>query len=146
LREVDPDALAAARTRDPRAAVAALDSLRRRRTRRLPSRSSHDGGTILVDTPHEILVNKLGTLLNRAEPRDLIDLRALLQHGGDLRRALRDAARKDGGFSPLTVGWSLEGFDVEKRGAALGMTATEVRELDAYRRRLRDEIAALARP
>jgi hypothetical protein len=50
---------------------------------------------VLVDTPQEILANKIGTLLHRAEPRDLIDLRALLHAGSDLQRALRDAARKD---------------------------------------------------
>jgi len=101
---------------------------------------------ILVDTRHEILVNKLGTLLNRAEPRDLVDLRELLASGGDLRRALLGAARKDGGFSALTVGWSLEGFDVIKKALALGMSERDARELDAFRQRLRDEIAALAKP
>lgn len=101
---------------------------------------------ILVDTPHEILVNKLGALLHRAEPRDLIDLRGLLAEGGDLRRALADAARKDGGFSPLTAGWSLEQFDVLSRARVLGLDEAEARELDQFRRRLRDEIAALAQP
>lgn len=101
---------------------------------------------ILVDTPHEILVNKLGTLLHRAEPRDLVDLRELLANGGNLRRALLGAARKDGGFSPLTVGWSLEGFDVLEKARALGMSESDARELDAFRQRLRDEIAGLAKP
>ena len=56
------------------------------------------------------------------------------------------AARKDGGFSPLTVSWSLEGFDVLKKAKAVGMSDAEARELDEFRQRLRDEIAALARP
>jgi len=111
-----------------------------------PSEQPVGATRILVDTRHEILVNKLGTLLHRREPRDLIDLQALLGAGGDLRRALVDAARKDGGFSPLTVGWSLESFAVDKRAAAIGLSEDQARDLDAFRRRLRDEIAALARP
>jgi predicted nucleotidyltransferase component of viral defense system len=57
-------------------------------------------GEIEVDSPHEILVNKLCALLGRAELRDLVDLQQLLAQGGDLERAIRDAARKDRG-SPL---------------------------------------------
>src|SRR5262245_19375241 len=65
------------------------------------------GISISVDTPHEILVNKLCALLGRAEIRDLIDVRALLQSGADLKKAIQDAPRKDAGFSPLTLAWIL---------------------------------------
>ncbi len=111
-----------------------------------PREATVGNSRILVDTPHEILTNKLGTLLHRAEPRDLIDLRELLGRGGDLSRALGDAARKDGGFSPLTVGWSLQSFDVLARARTLGMSDADARELDCFRQRLRDDIAQLARP
>lgn len=60
-----------------------------------------------IDSRHEILVNKLCTLLSRTEVRDLEDVRALLAAGGDLDRALHDAPQKDGGFSPLVLAWSL---------------------------------------
>ena len=63
---------------------------------------------ILVDTPHEILVNKLCALLSRSETRDLVDVEALLLAGGSLDRALVDAAKKDGGFSPQTLAWVLQ--------------------------------------
>jgi hypothetical protein len=66
------------------------------------------GVPVRVDTAHEILVNKLGTLLSRSEVRDVIDADALLGAGGDLQRALRDAARKDGAMSPATLMWVLE--------------------------------------
>ena len=62
-----------------------------------------EGVAILVDSAHEILVNKLCTLLERSELRDLLDVRVLLEGGGDLRRALREAPSKDLGFSPLTL-------------------------------------------
>lgn len=63
---------------------------------------------LLVDTRHEILVNKLTALLSRWAVRDLVDVRALLDAGGDLSRALSDAPRKDGGFSAQTLAWVLD--------------------------------------
>lgn len=63
---------------------------------------------ILVDTAYEILVNKLNALLGRWASRDLVDVQALLATGLDLERALRDAPRKDGGFSPETLAWVLD--------------------------------------
>ena len=66
---------------------------------------------IHVDTPHEILINKLCALLSRGETRDLVDVDALLTAGGDLERALADASRKDGGFSALTLAWVLQSLD-----------------------------------
>jgi hypothetical protein len=67
------------------------------------------GGALvrLVDTPCEILANKLTALLSRWAVRDLVDVRALLDAGGDLSRGLEDAARKDSGFSPPTLAWVL---------------------------------------
>lgn len=69
---------------------------------------------ILVDTPHEILVNKLCALLGRQAIRDLVDVQALLEAGGDLERAVRDAPRKDGGFSPPTLAWLIQDLPVER--------------------------------
>lgn len=68
---------------------------------------------VWVDTPHEILVNKLTALLSRSEVRDLEDVRVLLERGGELERALRDAPCKDGGFSALTLGWLLSELSLE---------------------------------
>ncbi len=104
------------------------------------------GASIRVDSPHEILVNKLGALLHRAEIRDLIDLRVLLAQGGDLQRALRDAARKDGGFSPLMVGHLLHGFPIERQAQLAAVSATETAELARFRAELAARIAELARP
>lgn len=69
---------------------------------------------LLVDSPHEILVNKLCALLGRTAIRDLVDVAALLGAGGDLDRALRDAPKKDSGFSPPTLAWVLSSLEVEK--------------------------------
>lgn len=82
-----------------------------------------------VDSPHEILVNKLCALVSRSELRDLEDVRALLEAGGDLERALEDAPKKDGGFSPMTLAWLLPQVDL-RRAAALGFDEAR---LDAAR-------------
>src|SRR5262249_12463165 len=55
---------------------------------------------VLVDTARELLAQKLCALVSRTELRDLEDIGALLDAGGDLGRGLQDAATRDGGFSP----------------------------------------------
>ena len=88
---------------------------------------------VLVDTAHEILVNKLNALLGRSALRDLVDVGALLDAGGDLDRAIADAARKDGGFSPPTLAWLLDQLPV----AALATSSNlEAPPLVALRDRL----------
>ncbi|MEW5850328.1 MAG: nucleotidyl transferase AbiEii/AbiGii toxin family protein [Myxococcota bacterium] len=100
---------------------------------------------ILVDTPHEILVNKLTALMSRSEVRDLVDIRALLRAGGDLQRALEDAPKKDGGFSPLTLAWLLEEFPLKSAGRALGMSPEFLDELDAFRTSLKQRVLDFAK-
>ena len=78
---------------------------------------------LLIDSPHEILVNKLCALLSRSEPRDLVDVGALVAHGEDLQRAIADAPKKDGGFSPPTLAWVLESFSLAS-SARLGFDPT----------------------
>jgi hypothetical protein len=103
--------------------------------------------SILVDTPHEILVNKLCALLSRAELRDLVDLRALLERGGDLDRALRDAPRKDGGFSVLMLAWILKDLPIERLAkAAVDEQWVDVGELARFRDELVARLAAAGAP
>jgi Nucleotidyl transferase AbiEii toxin, Type IV TA system len=93
-----------------------------------------------VDSPYEILVNKLGALLSRSELRDLEDVRALVASGVDLDRALRDVSRKDGGFSPMTLAWVIEQLDLS-RAAALGFDPQALAECrDGLLRRLAAEV------
>jgi hypothetical protein len=66
---------------------------------------AHYGVAIRVDTAYEILVNELCALLGRSELRNLVEVRALLDQGFDLARALADAPKKDSGFSPVTLAW-----------------------------------------
>ena len=86
-----------------------------------PQRIEHRGVTILVDTAHEVLVNKLCALLHRSELRDLVDIEALIANGADLGRALADAPAKDGGFSALTLGWTLSSWQISDAARAAGL-------------------------
>lgn len=97
---------------------------------------------ILVDTPHEILVNKLACLLSRSEPRDLEDVRVLVAAGENLQRALRDVPRKDGGFSALTLAWLLRTFPL----AAAPALGFDQARLEAFRDELLAVLAAPPRP
>lgn len=99
-----------------------------------------DGAQILVDTRHQLLVNKLGALLSRSELRDLIDVRALLEGGEDLRRALLDAPGQDAGFSPLTFSWAVQNLPVRKLALALGVAELEIAGLESFRDHLVDAV------
>jgi len=107
---------------------------------------AHRAVRIRIDTQHEILVNKLCALLGRAEFRDLIDVRAILAAGGDLARALRDAPKKDGGFSPLTLAWILRGLPVGAMAEEEGVSPSDARELARFRDELVARLTAAARP
>jgi hypothetical protein len=104
------------------------------------------GVFILVATPHDSLVDKLCALLGRSELRDLEDVRVLIESGGDLKRALDDAPRKDGAFSPLTLAWVLRNLDISRLAQASDWDGEAAARLETYRDRLVDEITALAAP
>ena len=101
---------------------------------------------ILVENPHEILVDKLCSLLGRSEIRDLEDVRVLLEAGGELERALRDAPRKDAGFSPLTLAWVLRGMDVAALADLSAWDPDSVTRLIPFRDSLVRRITDLAEP
>lgn len=97
-----------------------------------PQLTEHRGVKILVDTAHEVLVNKLCALLHRSELRDLVDIKALLDVGGDLDRAISDAPTKDGGFSGLTLGWTMKSWQIADAARAAGLES-HAHELEQFR-------------
>jgi hypothetical protein len=62
---------------------------------------------IRIDSPEEILANKLCALLSRSEIRDLVDVRVLEKAGYNLENALESAAQKDSGLTPAQLVWVL---------------------------------------
>ena len=55
---------------------------------------------VRVDSPEEILANKLCALLSRSEIRDLVDVRELEMAGLSLENAFEVATKKDTGLTP----------------------------------------------
>lgn len=104
------------------------------------------GTAILVETRHQLLVNKLCALLSRSELRDLVDVRELLTSGEDLQRALADCPRQDAGFSPLTFSWAMKGLAVDRLARALGWSDEETAELVRFRDELVDRVVAASHP
>lgn len=99
---------------------------------------------IRVDTPEEIMANKLCTLLSRSEIRDLIDIFELENAGFSLNDALLAASKKDSGLTPAQLAWVLSqirlGDDAEMP------TKISVRKLRNYLQNLIDRLRRLALP
>jgi hypothetical protein len=111
-----------------------------------PAMASAGGASFLVDTPHQILVNKLCAILGRSEPRDVEDINMLVQRGGELDRALRDCPRQDAGFSPLALAWALRSFPLERLAVALGWSRARIDETVAFQQSLIERLLRDARP
>jgi hypothetical protein len=94
--------------RDAEAIV--IDLIRERVVQRVAEKPVVNG--IRVDPPEEILANKLCTLLERAEIRDLVDVRALELAGYRIEDALPAAALKDTGLTPAQLGWVLSEIEL----------------------------------
>jgi predicted nucleotidyltransferase component of viral defense system len=58
--------------------------------------------SVRLDSMREIAANKICALVSRSEIRDLVDLRALLEAGVDLKCAGEDTLMKDAGADPAT--------------------------------------------
>jgi len=67
---------------------------------------------IRVDSPREIMANKLCTLLSRAELRDLVDVRALDREGLSIEEHLPLAAAKDAGLTAGQLAWVLSQIEI----------------------------------
>ena len=93
-------------------------------------------------------------LLNRTPPERLTDAQGrpyfLWDNPAmtlvDFVRALRDAGKKDGGFSPLMLSWVLRSTDYKKIAQLAGLTASESEELARFRDHLVDELARASTP
>jgi predicted nucleotidyltransferase component of viral defense system len=95
-------------------------------------------GQMRLDPLREIAANKICTLLGRAENKDLRDVRELLGLGFDLREAMRDAERKDGGVSAATLAFLLAD------DAAWANSPGSDEALAEFRHRLAGEFRAIA--
>lgn len=110
-----------------------------------PEKGEHAG--IRVDPAEEILINKLTTVLSRAEERDLVDLMCLEKAGYRVEPALPAALAKDGGCTPAALAWVLSQITIPD-GAPLpgGVSAQQLRSfVDDLVKRLRRTAAPTGR-
>lgn len=98
---------------------------------------------VLVDSPDEILVNKLTTLVSRVEPRDLVDVMMLERSGLDIADHLTAARTKDGGCTPAAMAWLLSEFPIPASDLPGGVDPAELKR---YRDDLILRLRRLARP
>jgi predicted nucleotidyltransferase component of viral defense system len=101
-------------------------------------------GRIVVDSPREILANKLCALLSRTEVRDLVDVARLAEAGFDPIAALKLAAQKDAGMTAGQLAWVLSSFPVhESNLSEYGMSR---KELEDFRESLVRKLTSAAFP
>jgi predicted nucleotidyltransferase component of viral defense system len=78
---------------------------------------SHIGALInhpslgVIDSKENILANKLTAVVDRALPKDMVDLYFLLKDGLSIKQSLLDAHSKAAGISPLFIAKILTEFD-----------------------------------
>lgn len=65
-------------------------------------------GDIRVDTLHEIVVNKITTLISRCELKDIVDLFFLEKAGYRVEDYFEEARQKDGGLDPAMISLLLD--------------------------------------
>ncbi|MBI5500744.1 MAG: nucleotidyl transferase AbiEii/AbiGii toxin family protein [Deltaproteobacteria bacterium] len=101
-------------------------------------------GDVRVDSLFEIAANKVCALLSRNEPKDLVDLRAILDAGIRLEDALLGAERKDGGASAANLAFVLDQWRI---GRAVRLPGdVDAGALEAFRLDLVDRLSRLAFP
>jgi hypothetical protein len=102
-------------------------------------------GAICVDTLHEILLNKICTLVSRCEIKDLLDLYFLDRRGFRAEEHLHEAQRKDGGLDAAMISHILAQVQVAELPEYLA-EAVSLDDLRAYVERLRVKLAELSFP
>ena len=69
-------------------------------------------GAVRVDSPAEILANKLSTLMSRGEVRDLVDVYFLEKAGFRTEDAMPMALRKDASVTPAQLAWVISQIEI----------------------------------
>jgi hypothetical protein len=100
---------------------------------------------VQVDTLHEIMVNKITTLISRCEVKDLVDLYFLEQHGLRVEACFHEARQKDGGLDPGMISLLLNSLTITEMPAHMVRPLT-VEGLREYVVDLKRRMALLAYP
>lgn len=102
-------------------------------------------GIIKVDTPLEIGINKICTLLGRTEIKDLVDLYFLVKNGFDIAANIEKAKLKDGGVEPAMISYLLSQFKTDELPDYMIEKVT-VQELTTFVSQLKKLMAQISFP
>ncbi len=67
---------------------------------------------VQVDTLHEIMLNKITTLISRSELKDIVDLYFIEKEGFRIETYFEEAQQKDGGLDPSMISLLLDSVSV----------------------------------
>jgi hypothetical protein len=101
-------------------------------------------GRIRIDSLREIAANKLCAIISRNAPRDLVDLKLLLDQGLRLEDVLADAQQKDAGADPATLAWVLSDLKIGPHVPIPGDLTAD--QLNQFREELIQRFARMALP
>jgi predicted nucleotidyltransferase component of viral defense system len=99
---------------------------------------------IRIDSPQEILANKLCALLSRSEIRDLVDIYELEKAGFQIEDAVFAASLKDTGLTSAQLGWVLS--QIKFGDDAIIPSGIKVDELRKYLDNLIERLATISFP
>jgi len=100
---------------------------------------------IQVDTLHEIMLNKITTLISRCELKDIVDLFFLEKEGLHVETYFDEAKLKDGGLDPAMISLLLNSITVSEIPDYLIKSLT-LEELHEFINTLQHRMAILAYP
>jgi hypothetical protein len=101
---------------------------------------------VAANTPRLLLVGELCAILGRADIRPLQDVLVLPEAGTDLADAAVEETAKDGGLSPPTLAWVLNGREATRLARLAGISEHEATDLDRFRRKLAEKLRDLSSP
>lgn len=100
---------------------------------------------VRVDTLHEIMLNKITTLISRGELKDIVDLWFLEQEGQRIEDYFEEARQKDGGLDPGMISLLLNSIRITELPDYLIKPLT-LEELCAFVDNLKRRMALMAFP
>ncbi|MBL7077722.1 MAG: nucleotidyl transferase AbiEii/AbiGii toxin family protein [Kiritimatiellae bacterium] len=100
---------------------------------------------VRVDTLHEIVVNKITTLISRCELKDIVDLCFLEKDGYRIEDYFEEAQQKDGGLDPAMVSLLLDSLQITELPDYL-IKPLSLAELCAFVDDLKRRMALMAYP
>ncbi|MGH7334159.1 MAG: nucleotidyl transferase AbiEii/AbiGii toxin family protein [Candidatus Rokuibacteriota bacterium] len=98
-----------------------------------------------IDSPDEIVVNKLCAIPGRSELRDLVDLFFLERAGYPPLAALDRARRKDTGLTPGLLAWAISQVPLDRLPDGL-LVPVSLEQLREFRARIVEALERLSFP